>query len=46
MAVADGLGGHLHGEIAAHLAIECFGAAFLREARRRSPTRRSFSSAR
>jgi serine/threonine protein phosphatase PrpC len=32
MAVADGLGGHLHGEIAAHLAIECFGAAFLREA--------------
>src|SRR2546425_7324077 len=33
MAVADGLGGHLHGEIAAHLAIECFGAAFLREAR-------------
>jgi serine/threonine protein phosphatase PrpC len=33
MAVADGLGGHLHGEIAAHLAIDCFGAAFLREAR-------------
>jgi serine/threonine protein phosphatase PrpC len=33
MAVADGLGGHLHGEIAATLAIECFGAAFLREAR-------------
>ena len=33
MAVADGLGGHLHGEIAAHLAIESFGAAFLREAR-------------
>jgi len=33
MAVADGLGGHLHGEIAAHLAIDCFGAEFLREAR-------------
>ncbi|TMI14824.1 MAG: serine/threonine-protein phosphatase, partial [Betaproteobacteria bacterium] len=32
MAVADGLGGHLHGEIAAHLAIDCFGAEFLREA--------------
>src|SRR5207302_5108966 len=35
MAVADGLGGHQHGEIAAHLATECFGAAFLREARPR-----------
>ena len=35
MAVADGLGGHLHGEIAAHLATECFGEAFLREARPR-----------
>ncbi len=35
MAVADGLGGHLHGEIAAHLAIEYLGEAFLREARPR-----------
>jgi serine/threonine protein phosphatase PrpC len=32
MAVADGLGGHLHGELAAHLAIELLGASFKREA--------------
>jgi PPM family protein phosphatase len=33
MLVADGLGGHVHGEIAAQLALEYFGAAFEREAR-------------
>jgi serine/threonine protein phosphatase PrpC len=32
MAVADGLGGHLHGELAAELAIHLLGAAFQREA--------------
>jgi serine/threonine protein phosphatase PrpC len=35
MAVADGLGGHLHGEIAAELATAFFGSAFTREARPR-----------
>jgi serine/threonine protein phosphatase PrpC len=35
MAVADGLGGHLHGEIAAQLAMDHLGAAFAREARPR-----------
>jgi serine/threonine protein phosphatase PrpC len=35
IAVADGLGGHLHGEVAAQLAIELFGAAFQREAKPR-----------
>ena len=35
MAVADGLGGHLHGEIAAELAILLLGAAFEREAKPR-----------
>lgn len=33
MAVADGLGGHLHGELAAQLAIDVLGAAFAAEAR-------------
>jgi PPM family protein phosphatase len=33
MAVADGLGGHPHGEVAAELAIRILGAAFEREAR-------------
>jgi serine/threonine protein phosphatase PrpC len=33
MAVADGLGGHLHGELAAQLAIDVLGAAFTAEAR-------------
>ena len=33
MAVADGLGGHIHGEVAAQLAVEILGAAFEREAR-------------
>src|SRR5712692_8038018 len=44
MAVADGLGGHLHGEIAAHLAIEYLGEAFLREARPRLADRARFLS--
>ncbi len=35
MVVADGLGGHLHGEIAAQVAVDHLGAAFLREARPR-----------
>jgi serine/threonine protein phosphatase PrpC len=35
MAVADGLGGHLYGEVAAQLAIELLGASFEREARPR-----------
>jgi serine/threonine protein phosphatase PrpC len=35
MAVADGLGGHLHGEIAAELAVALLGAAFSHEARPR-----------
>lgn len=33
MAVADGLGGHPHGELAAELAVGLLGAAFVREAR-------------
>jgi protein phosphatase len=33
MAVADGLGGHPHGEVAAEIAIRLLGAAFEREAR-------------
>lgn len=32
MAVADGLGGHLHGEVAAQLAIDVLGASFSAEA--------------
>lgn len=35
MAVADGLGGHLHGEVAAQIAMEVLGAAFAAEARAR-----------
>lgn len=35
MAVADGLGGHIHGELAAQLAIDILGAAFTAEARSR-----------
>lgn len=35
MAVADGLGGHLHGEVAAELATALLGAAFTREAQPR-----------
>lgn len=33
MVVADGLGGHLHGEIAAQIAVQYFGGAFQRDAR-------------
>lgn len=33
MAVADGLGGHVHGELAAQIAIDVLGAAFAAEAR-------------
>jgi serine/threonine protein phosphatase PrpC len=33
MAVADGLGGHLHGEVAAQIAIDILGVAFMGEAR-------------
>ncbi len=33
MAVADGLGGHIHGELAAQIAIDILGAAFAAEAR-------------
>lgn len=35
LAVADGLGGHLHGEVAAELAVAIFGGAFAREAQPR-----------
>lgn len=35
MAVADGLGGHPHGEVAAEVALGLLGAAFVREARPR-----------
>ncbi|HSA88297.1 MAG TPA: PP2C family serine/threonine-protein phosphatase [Burkholderiales bacterium] len=35
MAVADGLGGHMHGELAAQMAIDVLGAAFGAEARPR-----------
>ena len=35
LAVADGLGGHLHGEVAAELAMALLGSAFGREARPR-----------
>lgn len=35
MAVADGLGGHMHGEVAAQVAVDVLGAAFMGEARLR-----------
>jgi PPM family protein phosphatase len=35
MVVADGMGGHLHGEVAANLAADLFGTAFQREAKPR-----------
>jgi serine/threonine protein phosphatase PrpC len=35
MLVADGLGGHMHGELAAQLAVDILGAAFAAEARPR-----------
>ena len=37
MAVADGLGGHLHGEMAAQITIDTLGAAFQGEARPQLP---------
>jgi serine/threonine protein phosphatase PrpC len=37
MAVADGLGGHLHGEVAAQISIDVLGAAFMGEARATLP---------
>jgi serine/threonine protein phosphatase PrpC len=35
LVVADGMGGHLHGEVAANIAADLFGAAFQREAKPR-----------
>ena len=42
MAVADGLGGHLHGELAAQIAIDILGAAFAAEAQDKLPDPASF----
>lgn len=42
IAVADGLGGHPHGEVAAELAVGLLGAAFVREAKPRIPDPGSF----
>jgi serine/threonine protein phosphatase PrpC len=35
MVVADGMGGHLHGEVASHIAVQFLGEAFQREAQPR-----------
>src|SRR5690349_1231504 len=37
LVVADGMGGHAHGEVAAQIAVDCLGAAFRVEARPRLP---------
>lgn len=42
MAVADGLGGHMHGELAAQIAVDILGAAFAAEAHDRLPDPASF----
>jgi PPM family protein phosphatase len=42
LAVADGLGGHLHGEVAAELAMRLLAAAFEREAKPRLPDPEAF----
>ena len=45
IAVADGLGGHMHGELAAQIAVDILGAAFAAEAQRQA-RRSGFSSSR
>ena len=42
MLIADGMGGHLHGELAAEIAVQFISAAFRREAKPRLPDPRSF----
>jgi serine/threonine protein phosphatase PrpC len=44
LAVADGLGGHSHGELAAQMAIDMLGAAFQRSAQSRLPEPARFLS--
>jgi serine/threonine protein phosphatase PrpC len=44
MVVADGMGGHLHGEIAAQIAVQYFGSAFQRDARPRLGSPEEFLS--
>ena len=40
--IADGMGGHLHGEIAAQIAVEYITEAFQREGRPKLPIRSCF----
>src|SRR5512133_2496521 len=42
MLVADGMGGHLHGELAAEMAMQSVAAAFKREAKPGLPDPRAF----